>query len=260
MTTVHTPSARVRQPSPQPVVVWLMRQLREQQAAIRDLIVLLILSAITFILLVDLDFTEAFYEFTRRHENLQLDEFLLVSLVVLCLYVPIFALRRWRESVRRLSEASTDSLTGMSNRRRGWQVLEVEGLRAKRYRRPLSISLFDIDKFKEINDRHGHLIGDRILREVARIIQSEMRSTDTLARWGGEEFLIISPETNRAGVRELAERMRRLIERSAFPDAIKVTASFGTAEWQEGDEVEDFYQRVDEALYEAKTGGRNMVV
>jgi diguanylate cyclase (GGDEF)-like protein len=246
--------------SPRPLIVLFLREFREQREAIFDLVVLALLSLGSFILLHAANFTEAFYEFTRQHEDIQLDETLIVTMVVLATFVPIFALRRWHESTRRLREANTDMLTGMFNRRMGWRSLEQEVVRSERYERPLSICLFDIDKFKSINDEHGHLAGDRILKEVAVSAQARMRGTDTLVRWGGEEFLIICPETDRLGARGLAERLRKELAGLDLPQSIQLTASFGTAEWRSGDDIEGFYRRVDDALYEAKAAGRNRVV
>ncbi len=259
MTTFNLSLKSERQLSPEPFVVAILRWFREQRQAIYDLIGLFILFILTFIVLINTNFTEAFFAFTRKYEALNLDDMLVVLSIVLAIYLPIFALRRWTESTKRLHQANTDSLTGLFNRRKGRETLALEIVRAQRHHRPLSIIFFDIDHFKEINDKHGHLVGDRILRQVAKVVLEKVRSIDTLARWGGEEFMLISPETGRDEACQVAERLRQNIEQRFVRNPIRVTASFGIAQLQENDDLNALYRRADDKLYEAKSAGRNRV-
>ncbi|MDP9000006.1 MAG: GGDEF domain-containing protein, partial [Myxococcota bacterium] len=144
------------------------------------------------------------------------------------------------------------------------ESLDKELIRARRHARDLSFLMLDIDHFKNINDRHGHLAGDYVLKEVARLIQQRIRRDEVLARYGGEEFAIILPETTLEGGRALAEGLRERIEESRFTfqgEVIRVTISIGAAMLQESDRSSmDLIKRADDKLYEAKHLGRNRVV
>ncbi len=153
----------------------------------------------------------------------------------------------------------TDALTELFNRRKLDQALQDETERASRYNTPLSLIILDIDHFKIINDTHGHQVGDQVLQAIARILHHKVRSVDIVGRWGGEEFLIICPDTSREGATHLAELLRSLIEAFAFPIGIRNTSSFGVAEFRSGETVRDLVARTDAALYRAKIRGRNRV-
>ncbi len=260
MTAIDHLSLLIRRSSNIPFIVRFSAWVRENRQAIIDLIVLFILSIPTYIFLRLFNITEAFFTLTRRYEGIQLDELILTTLVVFSFYLTVFAIRRWMEAAKRLRQANTDSLTGLYNRRKGWEVIEFEMVRARRYHRPLSLIMFDLDHFKEINDTHGHLAGDRVLRLIAQTLREQMRSTDILMRWGGEEFIILSVETDQAEAREVAERLRATIESSSLQGSIHPTGSFGTTQLQEDDTFDSFLRRVDDKLYDAKSSGRNKVV
>lgn len=236
------------------------RWYRENQKAIYELVILVILAVVTFVVLFRANFTEAFFEFTRKYERNQVDEFIVTLFFVLVVYLPVFTMRRWAESVNRLRLANTDSLTEIFNRRSGWEILKFELSRASRHDRPLSIILFDIDHFKELNDQYGHLVGDRALIRVAKKVQEVTRKIDSIVRWGGEEFLIICVETSREDAYQLAERLRTEIESSPIYDNIRITASFGVARFQPTETLEALVKRADDNVYQAKTSGRNRVV
>lgn len=155
--------------------------------------------------------------------------------------------------------AITDPLTGIFNRRRFNETLEVEIARAGRHKRKFSLIMFDIDHFKKVNDAFGHKTGDNVLRTITQIISRHMRLTDTFARWGGEEFMILVIETHVEGAKVFAERLREEIEKCCFDLDKKITCSFGVAGFNETDDTEAIIKRVDEALYEAKNSGRNKV-
>ena len=160
--------------------------------------------------------------------------------------------------------ATTDSLTGTLTRRSFDLEVSREIDRASRYGRPLSFILFDIDRFKAINDQYGHATGDVVLYQVARLCMSSLRTVDFVGRIGGEEFAVVLPETADAGARETAERLRSAVAHSvinASSTAISVTASFGVATLL-GCEAgfDNALKRADAALYQAKKAGRNRTV
>ncbi len=260
MNAVNISSSLVHQPSNVPSIVKFFNWARENRQATYDLMALFIFSIITYFVFHMFNITGAFFAFTRKYETYQLDELILASVTIFCFYLSIFAIRRWIEVGKLLRQANTDSLTGLFNRRKGWEILESEITRAKRYHRLLSIIMFDLDHFKEINDMHGHVVGDRVLRSIAKSILQQMRTTDILMRWGGEEFIIISLETGQAEVRQVAERLRATVEACSLQNKIHLTGSFGITQLQENDTFDSFLRRVDDKVYEAKSLGRNKVV
>jgi len=155
--------------------------------------------------------------------------------------------------------ALIDFLTGVSNRRHLYQLFTYEVERARRYRQPFSVVLFDVDNFKQVNDTHGHLMGDRVLKGLTQLTLRLLRNVDDLGRWGGEEFLILLPETDVVGAQRLAERVRSALAQQRFDIAGSVTASFGVTTYLPNDTLETMLHRADEALYQAKREGRNHV-
>jgi len=163
------------------------------------------------------------------------------------------------EANRRLeSLATTDPLTGLLNRRAFQEALQREMKRTTRDLTPLSIALLDVDSFKQYNDDFGHLAGDEILRQVGLILIGEARETDTVARFGGEEFIAIMPGAAQDGALIAAERYRYSIENFAWPER-KMTASFGLATLEIGMSQTEFINVADEALYRSKSAGKNRV-
>lgn len=156
-----------------------------------------------------------------------------------------------------------DGLTQAYNKRYLYEALEREIIRGRRHERELCILMFDIDHFKRINDVHGHLAGDYVLKEVARVVQARIRRDEVFARYGGEEFAIILPETPITGAVALAETLRQKVADHSFvfqADSIKVTISLGAALMEESDRAaSDLIKRADEKLYQAKRTGRNRV-
>jgi diguanylate cyclase (GGDEF)-like protein len=158
-----------------------------------------------------------------------------------------------------------DGLTEAYNKRYFLEFLDRELARCARYHRPLSLVMFDIDHFKNINDTHGHLAGDFILREMVRRLRSRIRKEELLARYGGEEFIAVLPEAGHTGAQDFAEQIRRLVERERFEfeeDVIPVTISVGvsTIDGNTTEEASAFVKQADENLYRAKRAGRNRVV
>lgn len=160
--------------------------------------------------------------------------------------------------------ANVDGLTGLLNRRALMEILHKEHNRAMRYGRPYALVMTDIDHFKEVNDQYGHGAGDVVLKTFAKVLSENMRSTDSVGRYGGEEFLIILPESSVAAAYRLAERIRELIQKTRVPlpdnKAIGVTASFGVCGFPDhGRTLEGLLRKVDDFLYRAKQAGRNRV-
>lgn len=155
--------------------------------------------------------------------------------------------------------AITDRLTGLFNRLKLDQTFSSEFERCQRYNHPLSVVICDLDHFKSVNDTFGHQVGDEVLKEISKILKENVRTIDIPGRWGGEEFLVICPETDLNGARVLAEKIRQAVEVYSFPTVGHKTASFGVAELSSADSMETLTQRSDEALYRAKSAGRNRV-
>jgi diguanylate cyclase (GGDEF)-like protein len=161
--------------------------------------------------------------------------------------------------------ASTDGLTGLWNHRKMQQVLRTELSRASRYNRALSVLMMDVDSFKTFNDTYGHPAGDQLLRSVATILQSGVRHVDHVGRYGGEEFMIILPETSKDAAYQLAERIRAAVEQQAHTfvkgERVQRTVSVGVASCPEDAlNAAELVQRADEALYRAKHSGKNCVI
>lgn len=152
-----------------------------------------------------------------------------------------------------------DPLTHVYNRRKFNEELEKEINRFKRYGHRLSLIIFDIDLFKNVNDNYGHQVGDYVLQVIAWIVKENIRQTDIFSRYGGEEFGIIMPDTYKDKAVSLAERLRVNIEKYEFDYVEKVTCSFGVTEYITGESPKDFIKRADDALFDAKNLGRNRV-
>jgi len=158
-------------------------------------------------------------------------------------------------------QAGTDQLTDLLNRRRFTEFMDREMARRQRHPEPLSLIMFDIDHFKRVNDVYGHEAGDLVLREMAQLVSGAVRRTDIVARWGGEEFVILLPGTTGEAAAGFAEKLRAAIESHDFPQIGRATASFGVASLDEKEtDGETLINHADQAMYAAKQGGRNRVV
>lgn len=155
--------------------------------------------------------------------------------------------------------ASHDGLTGLYNRRSFEKLFEKEMHRSKRYAYPLSVVLFDIDDFKKINDAYGHIVGDEVLIGISILVSKIIRESDIIARWGGEEFIIIFPESDLDSTKEKAETIREAIAHEIFPSSVSVTCSFGVTAYLKQDTADSLFIRCDDALYKAKAKGKNKV-
>jgi diguanylate cyclase (GGDEF)-like protein len=172
-----------------------------------------------------------------------------------------YLLGRHADWLAELSE--TDPLTGLFNARRLFDNLDGELARARRYREPLALLLVDLDGLKSVNDRFGHQAGDAAIRGLADVIRSELRETDIGARWGGDEFAVLAPNTSQAAALALAERIRATIPAAGAPWALSGSIGVAAVDPGQGEEVVDsatLMRAADAALYAAKRRGRNMVV
>lgn len=172
------------------------------------------------------------------------------------------ALERANEQLAKLS--MTDRLTGLLNRGTWENLVDAEYERYRRYGQATSLVMFDIDHFKKVNDTHGHLAGDKVIKHTASVTKNTLRQSDTSGRYGGEEFGVILPETDAEGARIICERIRETIEQSVVETnvaPIQYTISMGIAQLNDGPEnYMQWMQLADKALYAAKEGGRNRVV
>lgn len=161
------------------------------------------------------------------------------------------------EEIKRLS--TIDPLTQIYNRLKFTERIRYEMESYKRYKRPLALVMFDIDHFKSVNDTFGHDVGDYVLKTLCCLVEGVTRKSDTFARWGGEEFMILMPDAPKDEVYKRAEEIRSAIEAYEFKTVKQITCSFGVTNFQIGETEETFTKRVDEALYASKHNGRNQV-
>lgn len=155
--------------------------------------------------------------------------------------------------------AVTDPLTGCWNRVRIKQSADLEMARQRRYGEPVALLVIDIDFFKAVNDRHGHVAGDQLLSEFAQAVRACLREADQFGRWGGEEFVVLLPASDAVAAASIAERIRATVAASTFGTDLRITASLGYAEYQSAESFEAWIERADAALYRAKEAGRNRV-
>jgi diguanylate cyclase (GGDEF)-like protein len=172
--------------------------------------------------------------------------------------------RRKEAELRLAYHADHDPLTGLLNRRGMWHVIRGIQAQGQRGHHTNAIAILDLDFFKRVNDTYGHLVGDQLLQEVAMVLRASTRESDWVARWGGEEFLILMPDTNVVQARSFIERLRQQIEAAPFlirEHSLRITVSAGLASshLEEHDSHEAFVSRADMALYAAKKAGRNRV-
>lgn len=158
--------------------------------------------------------------------------------------------------------ATTDALTGTYNRYAFEPIAATALAQIDRHHLPVSLLMIDLDHFKAVNDRHGHLVGDQVLRAITQLIRRELRAGDVLARYGGEELALLLPDTDAAAARQIGERLRHLIESTLLPgrrEPVRLTASFGLTTAICSESLLDLIQAADQALYQAKAGGRNQL-
>lgn len=173
------------------------------------------------------------------------------------LEMEIFIRKKTEEELQLL--AITDPLTNLYNRRKFSELLNMEIQRERRYKTGLALILCDLDHFKTINDHFGHEVGDAVIKIFAQTSKENIRETDILARWGGEEFIFLIPATDLDSTLAIAEKLRSATEKITLPPVGHIAASFGVTQFDDSDQVESFIKRADDALYLAKNKGRNCV-
>lgn len=174
------------------------------------------------------------------------------------IYVLVVTQRKLAEEKIHLL-ATTDSLTGIANRREFVRALESEVDRVKRYGVPLSLVMYDLDFFKRVNDTYGHNVGDSVLQAVTGLVKNHIRASDVVARWGGEEFMVLMPQSDLRAASEAAEKLRLAVASCRFNHVGELTASFGVTAFAQQDDLNSLLKRADDALYKAKEQGRNRV-
>ena len=189
----------------------------------------------------------------------------LANAMYLILLAGVLGLRRSQAQAQAHMEvmrelASTDVLTGLPNRRAMVETLERAQALARRGGQPVSVALVDVDHFKQVNDRFGRAAGDAVLVQLGEVMRTQLRASDVLARWGGEEFLFCAPATPVSAAAELAERVRKVVSEWVFPHGERVTLSIGLTQCLASDDVDTLLKRADRALYQAKSAGRDRTV
>lgn len=212
----------------------------------------------------EIDLLERLYLFSAEHEQFELDE-IIPMFFTLSLSLAVFSFRRWQEGKELhkalLAMATHDELTGVLNKRGIYLSLEEEIQRSKRAGFLLSIVLLDLDDLKQVNDQLGHACGDQILMQLGNTLQQSTRAIDKVARWGGDEFLILCLDTDSQGAARVAEKLKSTVEEFEF-DHIgrRCTASIGTATLKKDDDLNSIFSRADSNLYQAKALGKNRFV
>ena len=209
------------------------------------------------------DIDETINHFVTINVNYSSDERIISGLIILMILILTvgfyWAVRLWRANQALSQSSQIDALTGLPNRSCLNQRLPAESERCQRFGHKFSLIIMDIDHFKQVNDTFGHLIGDQVLMIFAKIVQKTCRSIDLAGRWGGEEFLILCPETSLEQAHILAERLCDEVRNADFPTRRQQTVSAGVAELHDDDTLESLLHRADTALYQSKHDGRNRV-
>lgn len=182
----------------------------------------------------------------------------LIALFVVRISAQQVKIERQNADLSRLSV--TDALTGIYNRLGLTRRLEESASLARRHVQHLALLMLDLDHFKAINDKYGHLVGDAVLKRFAEVIHGSIRSSDVFGRWGGEEFMVISPLLSLGEAQRLAEKLRLAVAQAELPQGIHLTCSLGVTEYRSGEDEASFVERADQALYAAKEQGRNRIV
>jgi len=189
---------------------------------------------------------------------------IVVLICAIIFFIASSFIKDLRVAEHRLMEMATkDYLTGLLSRRETFRLVAVELSRAVRFSRPLSVALLDLDHFKQINDTHGHAVGDTVLQEIARMLRTELREYDIICRYGGEEFLVVMPDTTLVNATIVGERLRKATAGLAIHlgerETLQVTVSCGIAQMRDNEDMDQLISRADTALYGAKSAGRNQV-
>lgn len=201
---------------------------------------------------------DLYYSLNKLSSRIIIGFLILIGLIIIVFYkiskeTSTKVINQLEAKVEKITEISeTDDMLGIYNRSKFFKTLNSEIYRCRRYNHNLSVIMIDVDHFKEINDNYGHLVGDKILLKLSKIIENEIRIIDLFARYGGDEFMILSPETNLEEAVNLAKRLKNVLEKENFLKVGKVSCSFGVTTLEEADDIDSLIFRVDNALYKAK--------
>ncbi|MDD2620743.1 MAG: GGDEF domain-containing protein [Syntrophomonadaceae bacterium] len=200
-----------------------------------------------------------------RYLDVYTSNFIAMMSITMIFIIYANSYRKEHEYVKNYAErlekiAVTDGLTGLYNHNHLYSCLKQEIYKAERYKRFLSLIMIDSDYFKQVNDTYGHPTGDLVLKQFVNILRSNTRTSDIIGRYGGDEFLIVCPETNLENTVSITEKLRAIVEDASFGESgqIKMTISCGITTW-EGESLSQIIKQVDQALYAAKNAGRNRV-
>ncbi|MGB6328328.1 MAG: GGDEF domain-containing protein [Halarcobacter sp.] len=220
-----------------------------------DTLILISLITLTFILFLKYEVSNTVSNFIRDNN---LDVFV-ATLAISSILMLIFMIKRFIELQKIIKFANTDPLIGIINRRKGLEYItnEINGLKNSDH--SSSLIMYDIDDFKKINDIYGHDVGDYILKELSTIIEDHTRFEDMIIRWGGEEFMVICPNTNLENAIKLTQRFKKCVEDNIFEKKIRITASFGVIELNKNEEFSKQIIKVDKLLYKSKKEGKNRI-
>ena len=229
----------------------------------RELIILVLFNLLCLLLFFQFDVLEWLYKVSSEHEEYELDE-IIPLFITISISLSVFSYRRVSEHRQLITELSRharqDYLTGLFNRRHAMSAMNSEVRRSSRRGDTFSVMLMDIDNFKAVNDTHGHGTGDLVLMQFATVLLGVLRSSDLVSRWGGEEFLIICPDTDSSGAAVLADEILEAIRTEQFLTVNHITVSMGVATCQKDEELGYLIKRVDDCLYSAKEKGKDRYV
>jgi diguanylate cyclase (GGDEF)-like protein len=225
-----------------------------------EIIILVLVNLSCFLIFFQFDVLEWLYKVSSEHEEYELDE-IIPLFITISISLSVFSYRRVSEQKQLIDElsryATQDYLTGLFNRRHAMSAMSSEVRRSSRRGDTFSVMLMDIDNFKVVNDTHGHGTGDLVLMQLATVLLGALRSSDLVSRWGGEEFLILCPDTDSSGAVVLAEEILNAIRTEQFLTVNHITVSMGVATCKKGEELGDLIKRVDDCLYSAKAKGKD---
>lgn len=240
-----------------------MKKIFSNSTVKHEIIFLLFINTVFFFIFTQIDFLEILYNYSIKHEEYELDE-IIPLFITISISLIVFSFRRLYESKRLSSQlyymANHDDMTKVFNRRYMNDILETECERVKRTGAVFSLILLDIDDFKKVNDNYGHQTGDKVLIRFSQMLQKTTRKLDVLSRWGGEEFLILCRDTDQKGAKILAQKIRDNIQSFKCDSVDGVTASIGVVSTDKEQNTDVLFNRVDNALYEAKSQGKNRYV
>lgn len=221
----------------------------------RDITLILLFNLLMLIIFSQIDMLEKIYAYSIEHEHYELDE-IIPLFITISISLALFSYRRWREEkalqAQLLTMATHDHLTGLNNRRGILAKLEQELARCSRTGATFSIIMIDLDDFKRVNDSYGHNMGDIVLKRFAELFSETVRISDTIARWGGDEFLVLCPETDAQGAAHVANKLKKILHNNSLGEVGPCTASVGAATLEAGEEIDSVIGRADDHLYEAK--------